>query len=447
MAAGNDTKGYAEFAATALVCYPSSGGEVAMRDVAAAMPRSGTLARLTSGMKFMIKRAGQVRGGVPAFAFATIALLLCAAPCAAPAAPIASDPVPHFREADDAARFLAGLPSRPGSPFAPLEETAAWKEHRRKLDESWKGAEAGFVSGLRSFGEGTIARGSEPELSLFYPFGGPDALTAVMCFPQSPEYMLVGLEPVGTLPTEAQIEKKDLPLFLGAIRESMASVLGRSFFVTRQMDKQFRGQLTDGLLLPITLLLVRTDHQILGMRPVRVDESGRVVAWPAEGVTSKFKNAGVEIDFQSKGRVQRLYYFSVNLMDNRLGTNAGFQTFITELGTVKTLLKATSYMTHHPEFSIIRNDILAQSEEILQDDSGIPYMFFESSQWHVRLFGEYEKPYGSFRWLEQPALRQAYQSPGVEPLPFHIGYGFHRIPSNLLLARRASAFPRAQVGN
>lgn len=366
----------------------------------------------------------------------------------APASNLPNDQVPHFREADDIARFFAGLPSRPGSVFAPLEETAAWKEHRRKLDESWKIAEAGFVAGLRGFGEGTVKQGSDVDRPLFYPFGGPDSLTAVLCFPGSPEYVLAGLEPAGTLPTAAQIEKKDLPLFLGAIRASMASVLGRSFFVTREMDKEFRGQLTDGLLPPIVFLLVRTDHQILGLRPVRVDESGNVVAWPTDGAaSSKFKNAGVEIEFQGKGRPQRLYYFSVNLMDNRLGANTGFQTFITEMGTVKTLLKATSYMTHHPEFSIIRNDILAQSEEILQDDSGIPYRYFESLAWHVRLFGEYEKPYGSFRWLEQPALREAYQAPGVEPLPFHIGYGFHRIPSNLLLARRSNGALHTQARN
>jgi len=378
---------------------------------------------------------------------AAFAAIFCASLFAAPN-PISSDPVPRFREADDTARFLAGLPSRPGSAYAALEESAAWKEHRRKLDESWKVAEAGFVSGLRMFGDDTLSRGADPDRTLFYPFGGPDSLTAVMCFPQSPEYVLVGLEPAGSLPTEAQIEKKELPLYLGAIRESMASVLGRSFFVTRQMDKQFRGQLTDGLLPPILFLLVRTDHQILGLRQVRVDEDGRVAAWTPEAAALRFKNAGVEIDFQnSKGRVQRMYYFSANLIDNRLGKNTGFQTFITGLGTVNTLLKATSYMTHHPEFSIIRNDILAQSEEILQDDSGIPYSYFNTPQWHLRLFGEYEKPYGSFSWLEQPALRQAYQAPGVEPLPFHIGYGFHRIPSNLQLARRAGASPRAQAAN
>jgi hypothetical protein len=358
--------------------------------------------------------------------------------------------VPHFREADDVARFLSGLPSRPGSAFAALEDTEIWKDHRGKLDESWKRAETDFVGGMRAFGEGTVKQGTGANLPLFYPFGGPDALTAVLFFPQSPEYVLVALEPPGTLPTAAQIQKKkDLPLFLGAIRESMASVLGRSFFVTRQMDKEFRGQLADGLMVPILSLLVRTDHHILGLRLVRVDEEGHVVAWPADDATdAKFKNKGVEIEFQGANAApQRLYYFSVNLDDKHLERNRGFEAYVKVQGQVKTLLKATSYMTHHPEFSIIRNEILAQSEAVLQDDSGIPYKFFDPAVWQVRLFGEYERPYGSFRWLEQPELRQAYQSPGVEKLPFRIGYGFHRVPSNLLLARRLTTAARVQAAN
>ncbi len=360
-----------------------------------------------------------------------------AAEAAPNTAPISGD-IPRSREADDAARFLAGMPSRAGSAFAQLEQSPIWQDHRRKTDEEWKGAENGFVSGLRAFGETTLKQGIDPTRRVFYPFGGPDALTATSFFPEASDYVLVALEPAGSVPTAAQIEKKDLNLFLGAVRQSMASVLGRSFFVTREMDKEFRGQLTDGLLPPILFLLARTDHQILGLRFIRVDETGRVVPWPAEGLQgTRFPNKGVEIEMLSKGRMQRLFYFSANLADDHLAKNTGFQTFITGLGTVRTLLKATSYMTHHPEFSIIRNDILAQSEEITQDDSGIPYKYFDASVWHVRLFGEYEKPYGSFRWLEQADLRAAYQAK-EEPLPFRIGYGFHKAPSNLLMARRIS---------
>ena len=93
-------------------------------------------------------------------------------------------------------------------------------------------------------------------------------------------------------------------------------------------------------------------------------------------------------------------------------------------------------MVHKQEFSIIRERVLSNSVAVLQDDSGVPYRFFAAAPWTVQLYGTYVQPYGSFRWLQQPDLRDAYVSSGPKPLNFRIGYGYGRIPSNLLLARK-----------
>jgi hypothetical protein len=100
------------------------------------------------------------------------------------------------------------------------------------------------------------------------------------------------------------------------------------------------------------------------------------------------------------------------------------------------MLKATSYMTHQPGFSMIREALLKNSYAILQDDSGLPYKDFASDQWKVQLYGDYNKPYGSFGWLEQPDLRAAYKTESPKTLPMHVGYGYRKITSNLLLATR-----------
>jgi len=350
------------------------------------------------------------------------------------------DPVPHLRDADDTARFIAGMPGTPGSPFAALEETAAWKEHRRQLDESWQKAEDSLISGLQDFQKNELSETALRSSPVFYPFGGPDALTLVLCFPQSPTYVMVALEPAGTLPHLAQIEKKDVSKYLVEIRDTVASELGRSFFVTRQMDRQLRGQITDGVLLPILHLLVRTHNTILGFRYVRLDEQGQVIDRAAGyKAPTRYGNKGVEIEFtNSNGSTHKLYYFSVNISDERLKENTPFQAYLSRLKGTTTLLKATSYMTHRPEFSLIRNQILTNSSAILQDDSGIPYRYFKPDAWKVQLYGDYSRPYGSFRWLEQPDLRKAYESSGPKPLSLHVGYGYRRINSNLLLARQTS---------
>jgi hypothetical protein len=215
--------------------------------------------------------------------------------------------------------------------------------------------------------------------------------------------------------------------------------LHRSFFITRQMDRTFRGQVTDGLCAPILLLLALSEHRILVLRYVRLDEEGNVVERPALWrAPGRIGNKGIEVLFDDgPGHpVQKLYYFSVNLADDHLGQNQAFLRFLHRLGPLTTFLKATSYMPHRPEFAMIREQILSHSAAILQDDSGIPYRFFQSGLWEVRLYGTYEEPYGSFRYLRQADLRAAYQSQETRPLPFRIGYGFGKAPSNLLLAVR-----------
>ena len=352
-----------------------------------------------------------------------------------------SETVPHFRDPDDVARFIAGLPGTSDSPFANLEATEAWKEHRRRLDEAWHKAETPLMRGLEKFQKEELDDAVLRSSGVFYPFSGPDALTLTLCFPYSPVFAMVGLEPTGTLPSLSQFERKDMPKYLAETRETVASELSRSFFVTRQMDRQFRGQVTDGLLLPILHLLVRTHNTILGFRYVRLDEQGHIVDRTADyRAPGQIGNKGVDIEFRRDvdQSIHQLFYFSVNLSDERLRENKPFLLYLSRLKGVTTLLKATSYMTHRPDFSLIRDQILAKSAAILQDDSGIPYRYFQPGFWSVQLYGDYRRPYGSFRWLEQPDLRKTYESGGAKPLSLRLGYGYSRIASNLLFARRTN---------
>jgi hypothetical protein len=303
---------------------------------------------------------------------------------------------------------------------------------------AWGKAKTALIDKLSAFSKQELSDSAWAS-PVFYPFGGPDALTVTQFFPRSPVFMIVALEPAGTLPSIAEMNKLDSQKYLAETRDTMSSVLGKSFFITRDMDKQFRGQITDGLLLPILQLLVRTQHQILGFRHVRLDENGEIIERAVNyEAPMRYGNKGVEVEFKTEAdaSVHTLYYFSVNLANDRLAENKPFLTYMSRLKGVTTLLKATSYMPHHKEFSTIREGILAASANILQDDSGLPYASFPAEDWNVQLYGEYTKPYGSFAWLEQPSLRTAYSEPGVKPLALRLGYGYGKVGSNLLMARR-----------
>lgn len=350
-----------------------------------------------------------------------------------PSAPIG---IPQGRDADDLGRFLGGLPGKPGSPFAELESTEAWQEHAKLSEKAWNIYTRERLPALSAFGRSELSEFARPQTTVFYPFSGPDSLTATAFFPRASTYVLVALEPPGTLTGLSKFLRKDLAGELGELRTTFDSLLRRSFFVTRQMDRQLRGQVTDGVLPLVLVELVRTGNTVLGCDFLWVDESSRVLSRPAG---EKIHDWGFALDFRNDadGSVHRLYYFSVNLASDHLDKNPEFQQQMAALGPVVTYLKSTSYMLHRPEFSTIRERILSMSTAVLQDDSGIPYRFYTPDRWTVQLYGEYQQPYGSFRYMVEPELRAAFQKPeNVKKLEFRIGYGYGRAPSNLELARK-----------
>jgi hypothetical protein len=177
---------------------------------------------------------------------------------------------------------------------------------------------------------------------------------------------------------------------------------------------------------------------------IQLDGEGHVVPRAPSPMRSAFgHNIGIRFDIQPEkgGQAASLFYISLNLDDSHLRDNSAFSRYIASLGATDTLLKATSYMLHSPQFTRIRSLILAQSGSILQDDSGIPWRFFTTGPWQVQLYGDYIQPYGkSFQFRAQPDLRAAYaeHKESVKPLRFRIGYGAGRVTSNLQVARRRS---------
>ena len=177
---------------------------------------------------------------------------------------------------------------------------------------------------------------------------------------------------------------------------------------------------------------------MLGYQTVTLDDNGNLVARSKDAKI--LANRGVAIEFEDDVDKQRrtLIYLSTNLATPKLSKNESFQRHLAKIQPVTSFFKSTSYMPHNPLFSLIREEVLSKSAAVVQDDSGIPYRFFDLQAWRVQLYGDYDKPYGSFRYLQQKDLKLAFQKKeSVKKLTFPIGYGFKRIPSNLLVARKA----------
>lgn len=346
-------------------------------------------------------------------------------------------------EADDAARFLAGVPGRGTSPFKPLEGDAAWKEHARRLDEMFRDDREHRLDAMKEFARTELSRPEDLGCPVFYPFSGADALSVLTFFPGRKTYVMAALEPPGRVPRPEDFPPEELEARLLPLANTLASLLRKSFFVTREMDRQLRGQITDGVAQPLLIQLARSGYTITGYDYIQLDAHGRPVHRTPDVRRAEFgHNRGLRLDLTDpeQGRPVTLYYISLNLDDAHMRGNDAFVKFVSSFAAPCTMLKATSYMLHDSRFSRIRSLILSRSALILQDDSGVPWRYLAGAEWDVQLYGDYEKPYGkSFQFRAQPDLRAAYDDPArrVRPLKFRIGYGAGRVKSNLQVARRA----------
>ncbi len=342
------------------------------------------------------------------------------------------------RRADDVGRFIGGLPGRDGSEFKSLEADPAWIEHAKSIEADWKKLEETRVNAMRGFAKKELVGKPFDGMPLFYPFGGPDALTMGVLFPNHPSYTLLALEPVGTVPTTKELTRKSLDTQLPLIRKSFGALVRKGYFITDYMDHEYRGQVLTGLLPAILTLICRTEHTVLGFRYVRVDADGKLVDREANYKSKDLDwNTGVEIEFQDDKTkmLQILRYFSVNLGDSRLGKNKPFLAYLGSMGQVVSYMKATSYMPHHNDFEVIKNTIKTASVAVVQDDTGIPYKQWDKTKWDLTLYGKYDKLFKPFTPYQQNDLRAEYAK-GAKELPYNIAYGNTQTPACLIVAKK-----------
>ena len=331
---------------------------------------------------------------------------------------------------DATAKFLAGLPVR-GTPVERDSLDPAWTVHAADFDSAWTRLEQRQLSKIRAWAPQFLGEHYEDTAPMFYMFSGPDFLYANVFFPNASTYILCGTEPVGSIPKIDNIPPDVLPSALANLRKSLDSVLNWSFFITRDMKVDLDQKQLTGTLPVLYVFLARSGCTIDSVTRVSLDDSGNLVD---EG---KGPTPGVQIVFfgGSTSR-QTLYYFASDLANDGIKSNPGFIKFCSRQGEGASLLKAASYLMHEESFSQVREFLLARSKVIVQDDSGIPWHFFDDHKWNIRYCGHYLGPIDIFKTYWQPDLANAYAATVPASLEFGFGYEWQPGRSSLMIATR-----------
>jgi len=372
----------------------------------------------------------RARAGFPA---ALCAFLFCfttaqaAAQTPAPAQP---------SNLDSVARLIAGLtPSNPD--HAELANSKAWQSHSAEILKSWAKVRDGQLAAMKTWRATELPAQCPVGRTLFYPFSGPDFLNAWTLFPDCETYVMFGLEPIGKMPDASAIGPKEFTKMLATVRDAMANLFERNYFVTNTMRRNLRTEQLHGVVPIFAISMVLSGAEMVSVGPAPFVKTG----------TGKNRVQGVTIEYRTPGnrRLQRVVYYSVDISDKGLTDYPEFLEHLRELKPTTTLIKAASYLMHIREFSKIRGVLLDTSEFLVQDDTGIPYNFLVKRGFEIKPYGTYQMPIPPFEPQFQQSLMDFYKASKVPALPFRFGYhtSLAQNRSTLLIGRRAPAAPAA----
>lgn len=344
-------------------------------------------------------------------------LLLALIATAAPASEIApEDPAP-------VARLLAGLAS---------DGTPATDAHAAALEESWAALEERHLAPMRSWAEAELRPLLPSDTApLFYPFGGPDLVSAMILRPEASSWILVGLEPPGRVADPASMAPEDLARELPRVRAALDPIVDAGYFVKKGMVDGFESEAFSGILPLLLVFVVRDGAVPLAVEPVAPGPDGTLVeAEAGRGVRIRIETAD--------GDPRDVVYLRQDLGDEGLAQAPEFLAWLDHIGPWDTWIKAGHYLLHEPGFVRLRGLLLDGSRTLLQDDSAVPWRYFDPAQWDRTLFGVYGNLPAAYRKYHQSDLSTAYADADADPLPFAIGYHARLGGGPLILLRRSA---------
>ena len=324
---------------------------------------------------------------------------------------------------DNTARFIAGLPQLSTNSLSTLQKDKYWIDFQTSMDANWKKMHDTRLVKMEKWEQEVFSTSVNDSLKLFYPFSGPDFLHANFLYPRTREYVMAALEPIREVPLLEKLSEKDRDRFLDSLGRSLRDIFNKSYFITNHMQKDLAQ--IKGVLPLFYFFMERSGYELLQQQFITIDVEGKEQEVEIKKLNQN-KIQGVKFILRNLDtkRLKTVYYFSTDISNGGMEKRPGLTKFILARAPFNTFVKSASYCMHDgKQFSSIRSLVVDNTVTLFQDDTGVPYRFFEKKpEWHGTFFGEYVAPVEDFsRGLYQPELDSAFKR-GSQPLPFSLGY-------------------------
>jgi len=276
---------------------------------------------------------------------------------------------------------------------------------------------------------------------VFYPFSGADFIHAYYLYPHASEYFMSAIENIGEIIDVTKLNKVQFFEYVKDFDTVMRDIYMRSYFITKNMEEDFGKKTKINGVLPILLWsAAKTNHDIVYVKYFIVDTNYEKKYVEKTSEIKGKLSLEIKLFDKSNNKFQILNYYSADLSNNGLKKSAKSYKFISKTVSDQSngFVKSASYLMHYDStFSTIQQFVLAKNKYLVQDDTGVPFLKFNQSNWKIELYGVYEKPIKDFaQTLHQKALDVAYKNSEFYkgPLNFSLGYHWSSKNQNQLVA-------------
>jgi hypothetical protein len=297
---------------------------------------------------------------------------------------------------------------------------AAYERYQERMDAAWSAYDTGRGELIRHWSQLQLAGVSDEHV--FYPFSGPDFVTAQRFYPGAERYIMVAMQIAGRPPELDRDTLRSDDIF-STFAQGADAFQRNGFFVTADLYEEFQdGDAVEGITGMLMLMADRTGYEVVTVEPVRADENGDVEVVPETERTAR-SWASVRLNMVRRADEQpvTLDYLRLNLSDTWLRAHDGDAAFITNAAAGHVVIKAASHMPQRGWFNLLNDAIATTAHSVLQDETGLPWELL-TQHMSVRLFGEYLAPNRLFPEAPHQTLIDAYAVADPEVLPFEYGY-------------------------
>lgn len=350
---------------------------------------------------------------------------------------------------DHLAEFIAGIELNPENQFLQLSFTKSYQAYKKNINKYWEKIERDSLTQMREWKKIYLTNFS-PNNPTLYPLAGGDFINMYSLNSSSPKFIMIGLQKPGFIRNPLNFSEAEIKKALANVENVVYELAYYNYSTSRRLQQEVSNPYFTGIAPTLLFFIKRFGYTVLNLERIYLDEEGKVnVDESPFEVFDKKKYSGIKILFTNSEQteIKELYFFKIWLNANSISPNTPEGKFFLSQGRLNLMFKSAEYIFHTKEYEDFILNLLPLADRVVQDESGIPFRYFDSKDWSYKLFGKY---IGKIQLKNTPKvpfqndLHKAFQKESYS-LPFPFGYGVlkGKDKSNLLLFERKSLQTKA----